>query len=168
MGTRPIRILGIDPGLRRTGWGLVAIEGNRLSCLACGSLGATTRRRWRCGSSLSLMDSARGWPRFAATPGGASGVEAAPSAARGGTFCVRLCLSDRQVDRCKITGDDALRQLEHRDAASHERKRLALPVAVDVDDRPSLLVGDLIEPLGFVAEFFQQGRQHRLELFASA
>ena len=38
MGTRPIRILGIDPGLRRTGWGLVAIEGNRLSCLACGSL----------------------------------------------------------------------------------------------------------------------------------
>jgi crossover junction endodeoxyribonuclease RuvC len=38
MGTRPIRILGIDPGLRRTGWGLVAIEGNRLSFLACGSV----------------------------------------------------------------------------------------------------------------------------------
>jgi crossover junction endodeoxyribonuclease RuvC len=38
MGTRPIRILGIDPGLRRTGWGVVAIEGNRLSYLACGSL----------------------------------------------------------------------------------------------------------------------------------
>jgi crossover junction endodeoxyribonuclease RuvC len=38
MGTRPIRILGIDPGLRRTGWGVVAIEGNRLSFLACGSL----------------------------------------------------------------------------------------------------------------------------------
>jgi len=35
---RPIRILGIDPGLRRTGWGVVAIEGNRLSFLACGSL----------------------------------------------------------------------------------------------------------------------------------
>ena len=35
---RPIRILGIDPGLRRTGWGMVAIEGNRLSFLACGSL----------------------------------------------------------------------------------------------------------------------------------
>jgi crossover junction endodeoxyribonuclease RuvC len=35
---RPIRILGIDPGLRRTGWGLVAIHGNRLSFLACGSL----------------------------------------------------------------------------------------------------------------------------------
>jgi crossover junction endodeoxyribonuclease RuvC len=38
MGTRPIRILGIDPGLRRTGWGMVTIEGNRLSFLACGSV----------------------------------------------------------------------------------------------------------------------------------
>jgi len=35
---QPIRILGIDPGLRRTGWGVVAIDGNRLSFLACGSL----------------------------------------------------------------------------------------------------------------------------------
>jgi crossover junction endodeoxyribonuclease RuvC len=34
----PIRILGIDPGLRRTGWGVIAIEGNRLSFLACGSV----------------------------------------------------------------------------------------------------------------------------------
>ena len=36
--TRPIRILGIDPGLRRTGWGMVVIDGNRLSYVACGSL----------------------------------------------------------------------------------------------------------------------------------
>jgi crossover junction endodeoxyribonuclease RuvC len=35
---RPIRILGIDPGLRRTGWGVIEIEGNRLSYLACGSV----------------------------------------------------------------------------------------------------------------------------------
>ena len=35
---RPIRILGIDPGLRRTGWGVVAIDGNRLTFLACGSV----------------------------------------------------------------------------------------------------------------------------------
>ena len=35
---RAIRILGIDPGLRRTGWGLVAIDGNRLTFLACGSV----------------------------------------------------------------------------------------------------------------------------------
>jgi crossover junction endodeoxyribonuclease RuvC len=33
-----IRILGIDPGLRRTGWGVVAIEGNRLSFIACSSI----------------------------------------------------------------------------------------------------------------------------------
>jgi len=39
--TRPIRILGIDPGLRRTGWGVVEIAGNRLTFLACGSV--TTR-----------------------------------------------------------------------------------------------------------------------------
>src|ERR1700709_20211 len=34
----PIRILGIDPGLRRTGWGMIAIEGNPLMFLACGSV----------------------------------------------------------------------------------------------------------------------------------
>jgi crossover junction endodeoxyribonuclease RuvC len=34
----PIRILGIDPGLRRTGWGMIAIAGSRLSFVACGSL----------------------------------------------------------------------------------------------------------------------------------
>ena len=28
--TRPIRIIGIDPGLRRTGWGVVESAGNRL------------------------------------------------------------------------------------------------------------------------------------------
>ena len=39
--TRPIRILGIDPGLRRTGWGMVEIAGNGLSFLGCGSV--TTR-----------------------------------------------------------------------------------------------------------------------------
>src|SRR5437763_9028834 len=32
----PIRILGIDPGLRRTGWGVVEVAGNRLSFVACG------------------------------------------------------------------------------------------------------------------------------------
>ena len=36
--TRAIRILGIDPGLRRTGWGVVAIDATHLSFLACGSL----------------------------------------------------------------------------------------------------------------------------------
>src|SRR5215213_15415 len=35
---RPIRILGIDPGLRRTGWGVVEADGNRLVFVACGSV----------------------------------------------------------------------------------------------------------------------------------
>ena len=34
----PIRILGIDPGLRRTGWGVIDIDGNRLIFVACGSV----------------------------------------------------------------------------------------------------------------------------------
>lgn len=33
-----IRILGIDPGLRRTGWGIVSVEGSRLGFIACGSI----------------------------------------------------------------------------------------------------------------------------------
>ena len=39
----PIRIIGIDPGLRRTGWGVVEIAGNRLGFLGCGSV--TTREQ---------------------------------------------------------------------------------------------------------------------------
>jgi crossover junction endodeoxyribonuclease RuvC len=39
----PIRILGIDPGLRRTGWGVIACEGNRLVYLACGSVETNDR-----------------------------------------------------------------------------------------------------------------------------
>ena len=38
MVRHPIRILGIDPGLRRTGWGLIEADGNRLIHIACGSL----------------------------------------------------------------------------------------------------------------------------------
>ncbi len=34
----PLRILGIDPGLRRTGWGVVESEGNRLAFIGCGSV----------------------------------------------------------------------------------------------------------------------------------
>lgn len=32
----PIRILGLDPGLRKTGWGVVVSEGTKLSFVACG------------------------------------------------------------------------------------------------------------------------------------
>lgn len=43
MGVPPIRILGIDPGLRRTGWGLIEVEGSRLASVACGSLETSER-----------------------------------------------------------------------------------------------------------------------------
>jgi crossover junction endodeoxyribonuclease RuvC len=33
---RPLRILGLDPGLRRTGWGVVAVDGARLAHVAHG------------------------------------------------------------------------------------------------------------------------------------
>lgn len=32
----PIRIIGIDPGLRNTGWGVIEASGSRLSFIACG------------------------------------------------------------------------------------------------------------------------------------
>lgn len=35
---RAVRILGIDPGLRRTGWGVIEIDGNRLVYIGCGSV----------------------------------------------------------------------------------------------------------------------------------
>ncbi len=38
MVSLPIRILGIDPGLRRTGWGIIEISGSRLAYLGCGSV----------------------------------------------------------------------------------------------------------------------------------
>lgn len=38
MATHAIRILGIDPGLRRTGWGVIDIDGNRLIYVGCGSV----------------------------------------------------------------------------------------------------------------------------------
>jgi crossover junction endodeoxyribonuclease RuvC len=36
MRTQPIRIIGIDPGLRRTGWGIVEADGVRLTYVASG------------------------------------------------------------------------------------------------------------------------------------
>ncbi|RTL52206.1 MAG: crossover junction endodeoxyribonuclease RuvC [Bradyrhizobiaceae bacterium] len=38
MASNAIRILGIDPGLRRTGWGVIDSEGNRLIYVGCGSV----------------------------------------------------------------------------------------------------------------------------------
>jgi crossover junction endodeoxyribonuclease RuvC len=56
--TRAIRILGIDPGLRRTGWGMVTIAGNRLSFLACGSV-ATDDKATLAERLLAIHDGLR-------------------------------------------------------------------------------------------------------------
>ena len=40
--TRPVRILGIDPGLRHTGWGIVLAEGSRLAYVASGVIHTAT------------------------------------------------------------------------------------------------------------------------------
>lgn len=36
--TQTIRIIGIDPGLRRTGWGVIDASGNRLSFIGAGTV----------------------------------------------------------------------------------------------------------------------------------
>jgi len=38
-----IRIIGIDPGLRRTGWGVIESDGNRLIFIGCGSVETSDR-----------------------------------------------------------------------------------------------------------------------------
>ncbi len=38
MRSPPIRIIGIDPGLRNLGWGIVEQDGSRLAFIACGTV----------------------------------------------------------------------------------------------------------------------------------
>lgn len=38
MTPHPVRIIGIDPGLRRTGWGVIDVTGNKLGFVACGTV----------------------------------------------------------------------------------------------------------------------------------
>jgi crossover junction endodeoxyribonuclease RuvC len=51
MSSAPIRIIGIDPGLRNTGWGVVDSLGSRLSFVACGVV--------RSDANLALSDRLR-------------------------------------------------------------------------------------------------------------
>ncbi len=39
----PIRILGIDPGLQRTGWGLIEVAGSALTFVAAGTVASSPR-----------------------------------------------------------------------------------------------------------------------------
>ncbi len=38
---RPVSIIGLDPGLRHTGWGIIRQEGTHLSFVACGRIDST-------------------------------------------------------------------------------------------------------------------------------
>lgn len=38
---QPTRIIGIDPGLRHTGWGIIEVDGTRLSYIGCGVIEPT-------------------------------------------------------------------------------------------------------------------------------
>jgi crossover junction endodeoxyribonuclease RuvC len=38
-------ILGIDPGLQHTGWGVIASRGNQLSFIACGTIHTDTKKQ---------------------------------------------------------------------------------------------------------------------------
>lgn len=42
MRTSAIRIIGLDPGLRNLGWGIIETQGSRLSFVACGVLHSQT------------------------------------------------------------------------------------------------------------------------------
>jgi crossover junction endodeoxyribonuclease RuvC len=53
-----IRILGIDPGLRRTGWGVIAVQGNGLSYVDSGSL-ATDERQALASRLLAIHNGLR-------------------------------------------------------------------------------------------------------------
>lgn len=54
----PIRILGIDPGLRRTGWGVLDVDGNRLIFVGCGSV--ETREHMALASRLLTIHAGLG------------------------------------------------------------------------------------------------------------
>ncbi len=43
MDRAAIRIIGIDPGLRNTGWGIVDLTGSRLAYVASGAVGSTSK-----------------------------------------------------------------------------------------------------------------------------
>ncbi|MEP0232156.1 crossover junction endodeoxyribonuclease RuvC [Roseibium sp.] len=42
--THPIRVLGIDPGLRRMGWGVIEAIGNRLTFIASGTVTSNNKQ----------------------------------------------------------------------------------------------------------------------------
>lgn len=59
-----MRILGIDPGLQKTGWGMIHFESNRLQFLACGTIqtnAADTTAQRLAEISIALESVIREW-----------------------------------------------------------------------------------------------------------
>jgi crossover junction endodeoxyribonuclease RuvC len=52
-GSRPIRVLGLDPGLRHTGWGVIDVSGSRLTHVADGAL--HTNDKWELAHRLVAL-----------------------------------------------------------------------------------------------------------------
>ena len=89
---RPLRILGLDPGLRRTGCGLIEVEGNRLIFVACGSV-ATSDKLVTCWSD------ARGGNPDVYTSVWPIGATAATAARSGSALASSTCMASRTCAR---------------------------------------------------------------------
>ena len=50
-----MRILGIDPGLQRTGFGVVEIDGAKLSCVASGTISTLELARGNLPGRIKLI-----------------------------------------------------------------------------------------------------------------
>ena len=53
LAPRPLTLIGFDPGLRRTGWGVITMSGNRLSRVAEGVV--TTDEKLSLGERLATL-----------------------------------------------------------------------------------------------------------------
>ena len=43
MGGQSVRVLGLDPGLRKTGWGVIAVAGNAVTFVAAGTIASSAK-----------------------------------------------------------------------------------------------------------------------------
>ena len=93
MHGKAIRIIGIDPGLRRTGWGIIETDGVRLVYVASGIVTSDARGRSRLPPARAVRGPGLGHRRLQARGGGDRGdlrqqecardVEARPGARHG-------------------------------------------------------------------------------------
>src|SRR6266576_510590 len=135
MGTRPIRILGIDPGLRRTGWGMVVIEGNRLSFVAGGAAVEATFANRDAVATLKLGQ-ARGIAMLVPALAGLPVAEYAPNLVKktivGAGHCEKVqirMMVKVLLPKADPQSDDAANALAIAVTHAHHRQSLALRMA---------------------------------------